>query len=537
MRADILEQFVQHYPDQEEAKCLVEGFKKGFTLHYEGPERSRRCENLPSALNKPTVFQDKFLKEIKAGRFIGPFVQEPMLNLQCSPMGLVPKKGNKNKFRMITHLSYPNGDSINSHIPKCYTTVQYKSFDYAIEMIVKQGHGAYMAKTDIQSAFRLIPMSKESLRLLGMTFQGFLYLDACLPFGAAESCAIFEKLSTFLDWYFQRQSQQDASHYLDDFFFCHCIRAICKDLLETFQEICGNLGIPIAPEKTEGPATYMEFLGIGIDTLRWLLIVPKDKILDILNKIDYILSKKTVTVETIQSLCGQLNFITRVIKPGRPFIRRLYLAISKFHHKKLHVGVNSDIKQDLRIWKKFLSEFKYNRPLPDLKVYTNTDLTLYTDASSTLGFGAYMAGEWTVGKWSEQFKSSQPSMAILELYPILVALVLWSSELANKNVLFMCDNQAVVQIINQQTSSCPVCLAMIKYIVLHNMQHNINITCDYIESESNNIADSISRFQWRRFRQEAPQSRDNPLPLPSFLWPISRKQLLALVDNLMPTVP
>ena len=269
---------LRDYPDIQEANQLIRGFRFGLNIYYQGPECQRTCQNLPSARSNPDIFRQKFMKEVNINRFIGPFPIPPMPHLQCSPMGLVPKKGNKGKFRMITNLSFPPGDSVNTYIPKHYSTVHYKSFDEAVLLITKQGYFCYMGKTDVESAFHLIPMNKASLRILGMVFDNMFYLDACLPFGSSKSCAIFEKFSTALEWYFTRATQHDASHYLDDFFFCNLLRLLCQQDMTQFNSICTQVGVPISQDKTEGPTQNISFLGIGIDTVFWILRVPEDKV-------------------------------------------------------------------------------------------------------------------------------------------------------------------------------------------------------------------------------------------------------------------
>ena len=78
--------------------------------------------------------------------------------MKCSPIGLVPKR-EPNSFRLIHHLSFPEGQSINSFINKDLCTVHYASFDEAVALAISAGTGAWLAKADIKSAFRLLPVS------------------------------------------------------------------------------------------------------------------------------------------------------------------------------------------------------------------------------------------------------------------------------------------------------------------------------------------------------------------------------------------
>lgn len=50
---------------------------------------------------------------------------------------------------------------------------------------------------------------------------------------------------------------------------------------------------------------------------------------------------------------------------------------------------------------------------------TATGLHLCSDASGTLGFGAYFQGAWTVGAWSEEQLTK--SIQLKELFAIIAA--------------------------------------------------------------------------------------------------------------------
>ena len=77
-----------------------------------------------------------------------------------------------------------------------------------------------MAKTDVKSAFRIIPIHPNDFALLGMKWQNSYYFDRCLPMGCSSSCAIFEAFSTVLEWLaINRLGVSGVLHILDDFLF------------------------------------------------------------------------------------------------------------------------------------------------------------------------------------------------------------------------------------------------------------------------------------------------------------------------------
>ena len=120
-----------------------------------GPRQPMDAPNLTSSRTHPQAITSQLSKEVDAGRIHSPFTQRPLLSLHCSGLGIVTKKGNK--WRMILHLYTRTGSSINNHISRDDFSLRYSTIDDAVRMLTALGPGALMAKTDLKSAFRMIP--------------------------------------------------------------------------------------------------------------------------------------------------------------------------------------------------------------------------------------------------------------------------------------------------------------------------------------------------------------------------------------------
>jgi hypothetical protein len=117
-----------------------------------------------------------------------------MKNLRCSPIGLVPKKA-PGEFRLIHHLSWPESKSVNDFIDPSMSSVKYSLFDDAIELVQQAGHECELAKCDIKSAFRLLPVHPDDYELLGFSFKNKYYFDKAMPMGCSVSCSTWVKFS------------------------------------------------------------------------------------------------------------------------------------------------------------------------------------------------------------------------------------------------------------------------------------------------------------------------------------------------------
>ena len=267
IKVQSLKPLLENYPNNEVAIELLQGFQFGFRLGYKGPRLGGDSKNLKSVLQFPDAAKEKIISEVKLGRIAGPFLNKPISNLRISPIGIVPKSGGS--WRLITHLSYPENNSVNHFIDPYDCSVAYTSLDQVLQEVARLGRGTHLAKMDIKSAFRLMIINPGDFDLLGFKFQGNYYIDKCLPMGCAISCNLFEKFSTFLHWELQRQvGVGTVFHYLDDFLFLGFAGSDeCACLMQGFKNLCNAIGVPIAQEKTVGPSTKVIFLGLEIDTI------------------------------------------------------------------------------------------------------------------------------------------------------------------------------------------------------------------------------------------------------------------------------
>ena len=133
-----------------------------------------------------------------------------------------------------------------------------------------------------------------------------------------------------------------------------------------------------------------------------------------------------------------------MIPAGRIFLRRLIdlsTSVTKLHH---HITLNAHAKEDIKWWLDFLPGWNGVSLMLQSHWDTSSDLQLYTDASGTLGFGAYFQGAWLIGSWSDTQLSR--SIQWKELFAIVAATAAWGSKWKRKRILIHCDNQAIVHI-------------------------------------------------------------------------------------------
>ena len=403
-----------------------------------------------SARQNPAVVDAKIQQELAAGRLAGPFDVPPFSPFRVSPLGVVPKK-TPGDFRLIHHLSYPNGHSVNDGIDQEFASVTYATISDAITQIKLVGQGCFLGKTDVKNAFRIVPIHPLDYNLLGMKWRNAYYYDKCMPMGCSSSCRTFELFSTALEWVAQKKLKiAHLIHLLDDFLIIAASKELCHLQLQLFVDLCTYLGVPIAPNKTCGPATTLSFAGIELDTILLEARLPLDKIAKCNLLISDFLRRKKVTLRELQSLVGLLNFACSVIQPGRAFLRRLIDLSLGISHPNHFIRLTKDVKADLSMWQSFLSTFNGKSLFLEDQWYNSNILHMYTDASGSLGFGAVFGNKWCYGAWPQEWTTH--NIALLEFFPIVLSLLLWGSAMQNRCILFFyrqcsycaCYQQAVV---------------------------------------------------------------------------------------------
>ena len=89
--------------------------------------------------------------------------------------------------------------------------------DQVVQQVLSLGKGAPLAKIDIESAFRNIPVHPDDRHLLGMRWNDELFIDTVLPFGLGSAPKIFNSIADALQWIAKNQGVTYLEHFLDNY--------------------------------------------------------------------------------------------------------------------------------------------------------------------------------------------------------------------------------------------------------------------------------------------------------------------------------
>jgi hypothetical protein len=362
----------------------------------------------------------------------------------------------------------------------------------------------------------MVPVKKADWKYLGMRVGNHIYIDRCLPMGASSSCQIFQRISDALAWIIISKCPITCHifNYLDDFLFIASGRDNCNKALNYFSDVCRELGITLSPQKTIEASQQLVFLGIVIDTKNQCLAVPPEKASRTLDQLQQFLDTKKPKVLAWQKILGKLSFLTHVVPAGKPFLSSVYEALggilSQDRHKRRRI--NQEAREDLNVWVSFLKKLP---PGKQFKMF-EADLEqfcIYTDASTSVGYGGVFGNNWFAGLWpTARWRSF--NIAVLELYPIYAALHLWTESLSNSSVAIYTDNWAVVNIIRKLYTRDKQLRRLLKPITLMCLNNNIRISAYHIQGSLNVGPDLLSRGKVTEFLKTYPEASRTPTPIP-----------------------
>lgn len=290
----------------------------------------------------------------------------------------------------------------------------------------------------------------------------------------------------------------------------------CGQAQDTFIEFCKNVGIPIKHSKTILPSTRILAHGLEVDSESMVVRLPQDKLIRCREAVELLLSKRSVTLKTIQATHGLLNFACRAIAPGRPFLRRLADAMKGVVRQSHHVKLSVELKRDMQVWLSFLKNFNGTCMFRDADWTQQRVLLFYTD-SSGIGFGGFMGKQWYSGVWPESWR--ELDIQTKEIFPIYIGLALFGSKLKNKKLRIHSDNEAVVKVLNKMSSKSKRLMVFVRLIVYLTLEFNISIRVVHIPGFLNVTADRLSRNMLQMAVRGNPGLDATSLDLPAHLLP------------------
>lgn len=243
--------------------------------------------------------------------------------------------------------------------------------------------------------------------------------------------------------------------------------------------------------------------------------LPEQKLSRLKEILRHWMHKKAATKRSMLSLIGELAHASKVVAPGRTFLRRMLDTAHSRPSLNHWIRLNQEFRADVMWWHAFVDQWN-GVSLLAAHVYQTPAVSVFTDASGSWGCGATDGNSWFQCAWHHSWRDI--NIATKELVPIILAVGTWGGRWANTHVLFRSDNMAVVEVIQSRTSKDPKIMHLLRCLHFLCARHGIRVSSSHIPGRDNTPADALSRNHLDLFFASSPKVSAHPTKVCQELW-------------------
>ena len=488
----IIDRWEQAATGHNDDELVIKGIKYGFAIQYRGPPRygTTAKYNHPSAENYPEHIQDYVTKEVEHAALEGMFTMPPFTPWFYSSPLMSREKGEGGGRRVIVDLSYPDGGINCCIVPHQFdglpATHNLPTIDSAVATIARTCPGdIHLAVIDLSRAYRQFPVNPLDWPLLGIFWRNKWAFDRRLPFGSRMSSFAMQMVANFIVRALQRE--QIITHmYLDDILLIspskHTADRHYKRVIQHLQ----GLGLQVAVNKLQPPASSVKWLGIKIDVAANLLSIPEGKLSQISKCMATASRRNTITVKHLQRLVGLANHLAKVVRPARIFVCRLLASLRASHTN--HVIVTSHIRADLSWFVKYLRGANGRAIIPNGRVVKR----IWADAC-LVGAGASDGEKYYEYTYPEHVTASH-HITQLEAINCLAAVRRFVTSHQRGGIIeIFCDNRPTVDALTSGRAKDEVLAACARALWMHAATTETDLAFTHVPGEGMGLPDALSR--------------------------------------------
>ena len=263
--------------------------------------------------NTPTVQQhaDDVRKRLQEYMQFGAVTQLPAnahltdSELRVQPLHVIIKSGKKP--RLVIDLSR----NLNEHL-------EYEYFTYScVDDAVEASHpGCWYGKLDLSNCFLSFPLHPAVRKYFCFRFEGELYQFTHMPFGLSTAPRVCTQLLSVVQFALAELGIRDI-RYLDDFFLIADTEQTMARQLRAAQTAIRQFGLVVNPDKTEGPAQSLSFLGVQLDSVAQTVSCTPQRVEELTALLHSLLRQRVITRGHAASLIGKLSFAAQVLPGAR----------------------------------------------------------------------------------------------------------------------------------------------------------------------------------------------------------------------------
>ena len=522
--------------DQHELSAIESHITEGVSLPLLSSPSAVAYSNTPTVQQHADSVRTRLHEYMQFGAVVRLDSNADCLDssLRVQPLHVIIKDGKKP--RLVIDLSR----NLNDHL-------EYEYFNYScVDDAVEASHpGCWYGKLDLSNCFLSFPLHPSVRRYFCFRFEGELYQFTHMPFGLSTAPRVCTQLLSVVNFALAELGINDI-RYLDDFFLIAASEGDMAQHLLLAQSAIRQFGLVVNPDKTEGPAQSLSFLGVQLDSVSQTVSCTPARVEELTALLRSLLRQRVITRGHAASLIGKLSFAAQVLPGARPFMRRMLDALHQCKSRRHSTPIRIDpgFRDDLRFWAQQLhhwngrQQWRSSRAAPyvfasdaslrgfgfylestptlsDSTVDSESAPTLSnstadstfapTLSNSTVDFAAWpqhlRVGATFSGTYSPEhahLHHSHTQIAWCELLAVVACATTYGPLLRGQSLLFHVDNSTDVHIINRQATRSKALAGLLRQLYSIALRYNLSIRSQHRPGVDNVLADFLSRPELHR---------------------------------------
>ena len=269
------------------------------------------------------------------------------------------EKSSSDKRRIISDLKFPPEASINAFIPKntLYGRQRQHNLPKSDDVVALLDFSCtdyYLYTLDIANAYKVFPIDPNEWPLLTFKWGGKYYIENRLPFGSRNSSLTMQSIAKAIIHILNKNNIKSLM-YLDDLLVISRGWAKAQQDVQKVTQIFKELNIPTVPHKAQGTKQAVVWLGVLFDLSDFTISVPKEKLQKVIQNIEELYNRDTITVKEMQSIIGKIVHISKCIIPSRIFTSRI-LAAQRSHVQGI-IKITDQVRMDFEWFLRFAQQW------------------------------------------------------------------------------------------------------------------------------------------------------------------------------------
>lgn len=449
----------------------------------------------------------QFISEIQNGSIV-PANSPPkyIINVFCVPKK-DPNTNQMTKLRVVRHGSFntSNTTSINDWIDpeRCKMPTLPNLKDY-INLLIDSN---YFALRDLSDAFRQIGLASKDVGVIGYSLFGFYFFDRKQPYGissAASNCQSFGQtvISILNNKIFPSHLSDNTLLHIDDFLFAAKTAEDVTFMHREFDKLCDKLNIKVSHAKDVDATQIATVYGFHFDLGRKTIGIPEHKLIRLKLFINDVIKYKCITGRALENLCGKIMHWSQLSTPAKSLCYNMLGFIHRHIRKNKKCRLQwfilpEFIIDDLKFWLKY-SDLIKESPMSWIVRQPSIQLVGSSDACH-FGAGFCIGFDWAFYRFSKKHKR-ELHINQKEAHAVITLLYNLKEQLSGKKLVLLVDNTTLFYAMIRHWSS-PQMMPFVYCISLLMIKYRIAVWFEWIPTDLNKLADSLSRFDFKTFRK------------------------------------